>query len=39
MKKRITVGSVVSAILKLLLIVIFIFPFYWMIITGFKTYH
>lgn len=38
MKKRITVGSVVSAILKLLLIVIFIFPFYWMIITGFKTY-
>lgn len=38
MKPKITVLSVFNALLKLLLIVIFLFPFYWMIITGFKTY-
>lgn len=38
MKKRITIVSIISAILKILLIVIFVFPFYWMIVTGFKTY-
>lgn len=39
MKQRVTVSSIVGALLKLALIVIFIFPFYWMIITGFKTYN
>lgn len=38
MKTKITVGSVISAFFKLFFIVIFIFPFYWMIVTGFKTY-
>lgn len=38
MKQKITLGSVVGALFKVLLIVIFIFPFYWMIVTGFKTY-
>ena len=38
MKPKITVLSIVSTLLKLLLIVIFLFPFYWMIVTGFKTY-
>ncbi|MBR4081208.1 MAG: carbohydrate ABC transporter permease [Clostridia bacterium] len=38
MKTKITLPSIVSALLKLVLIVIFIFPFYWMVITGFKTY-
>ena len=38
MKKRITVWDVFSFLLKIVLIVIFVFPFYWMITTGFKTY-
>ena len=38
MKQKITLGSVVGALFKVLLNVIFIFPFYWMIVTGFKTY-
>lgn len=38
MKTRITLPSIVSALFKLVLIIIFIFPFYWMVITGFKTY-
>ena len=38
MKPKNTVLSIVSTLLKLLLIVIFLFPFYWMIVTGFKTY-
>ena len=38
MKPKITVWSVVSFLLKVILMVIFIFPFYWMIITAFKTY-
>ncbi len=38
MKPKITAWSVVSFLLKVILMVIFIFPFYWMIITGFKTY-
>ena len=38
MKTKITVWSVVSFLLKIILMIIFIFPFYWMVITGFKTY-
>lgn len=38
MKQKITIGSVIGALLKVLLIVVFVFPFYWMIVTGFKTY-
>lgn len=38
MKQRITPWTVLSFLLKVLLIVIFLFPFYWMISTGFKTY-
>lgn len=38
MTKRFTVSTAVGIVLKLLLIVIFLFPFYWMVITGFKTY-
>ncbi len=39
MNKKITISSIVGAVFKLALIVIFIFPFYWMVITGFKTYN
>ena len=38
MKTRITPWTILSVLLKLLLIVIFVFPFFWMISTGFKTY-
>jgi len=38
MKKVITPWSILSFLLKILLIVVFLFPFYWMITTGFKTY-
>lgn len=39
MKDKITLTSVIGSLMKLALIAIFIFPFYWMVITGFKTYH
>ena len=35
--KRIT-GNVIDFILKALLCLLFAFPFYWMIITSFKTF-
>ena len=38
MKQRITIPSVLAALLKIVLVIIFVFPFYWMIITSFKTY-
>lgn len=38
MKPRITVGWAISMLAKLAMILIFLFPFYWMIITAFKTY-
>ena len=31
--------NLVSDILKLICVIIFVFPFYWMIITAFKTYN
>ena len=38
MKSRINLSSILGTLLKLVLIVIFVFPFYWMFITAFKTY-
>lgn len=38
MKQRITVPGILNALLKIVMIVIFLFPFYWMIISGMKTY-
>lgn len=38
MKQKITLGTIAGALFKIALIVIFIFPFYWMVSTGFKTY-
>lgn len=38
MKQKITIPSILGALFKIALIVVFIFPFYWMVITGFKTY-
>ena len=31
--------NLVSDILKLICVIIFVFPFYWMFITAFKTYN
>ena len=38
MKSKITLGTIAGALFKIVLIVVFIFPFYWMVSTGFKTY-
>ncbi len=38
MKRKITFSSIMGVLFKIFLIIIFIFPFYWMIITGMKTY-
>lgn len=38
MKQKITIPSIIGALFKIALIIVFIFPFYWMVITGFKTY-
>ena len=38
MNNRITLSTILGILLKLVLIVIFVFPFYWIIVTAFKTY-
>ena len=38
MKKRFTPVTLLGIVFKMCLIVIFVFPFYWMIVTAFKTY-
>lgn len=38
-KTKQTVGAVTGNILKAIFCIIFAFPFYWMIITSFKTYN
>lgn len=37
-KPRINPNKLLSVILKVVVVLIFIFPFYWMFITSFKTY-
>lgn len=38
LKAKLIAGNTVDIILKLLLCLLFAFPFYWMLITSFKTY-
>ncbi|MCQ2454259.1 MAG: carbohydrate ABC transporter permease [Clostridia bacterium] len=37
MKKTITIPAVLNVLLKILMLCVFLFPFYWMIISGMKT--
>jgi len=37
-KTKKTIGNIISILGRLLICVIFAFPFYWMIVTSFKTY-
>ncbi|MBR3504917.1 MAG: carbohydrate ABC transporter permease [Clostridia bacterium] len=37
-RKKELVGTVISDILKIAVMLAFVFPFYWMLITAFKTY-